>query len=516
MPSAPLIPLTLVGPGFAGLNKQQSGSIMPPAFAVEATNCVFDEGNRLASRKGWTAVTSTPISGTPDISQVFEYKPLPGSSNRVVVASNNKLYNGTTALSDVTGAVSVSANNWKFVNFNGKVYGLQASHALIEWSGSGNFANTTAASGSVPNGNELLGSFGRLWGVKSDKQTIQYSGLLDATNWGGAGSGSINLTGVWPNGNDDIEALASFNNFLVVFGKKNIILLTDGTGSAIGIDPTNIYVADIIGGIGCIARDSVQNINGDDLVFLSYNGVMSLNRLIQERSNPIRDISANIRDYLKTQVTAETMSLVRSAFVPTEGLYLLLFPTLQKIFAFDTKVILENGAWRVTEWDTFIPKSLACLEDGKTLYCGKSGKLFQYTGTSDDGASYRMVYRSGWLDLGSENPQANFSDYLKILKRLACVTYLTGATTLVFKWGFDFRDDMTSFLSSTTVAGTGAEWGVGEWGLGEFGGSLGLREFEIPTSGAGQFIRIGVEAEIISTTVAVQHLQLFAKRGRMT
>ena len=106
-------------------------------------------------------MTSSALSGTPDIEQLYLFKPLSGS-NKVISAADNKLWEGTTTLSNITGAVAVTANKWKFVTFNGACYGLQASHALIKYTGSGNFANVTAGAGSVPDGNELLSAFGRL------------------------------------------------------------------------------------------------------------------------------------------------------------------------------------------------------------------------------------------------------------------------------------------------------------------------------------------------------------------
>lgn len=528
MPSAPLIPLTLVGPGYGGLNKQFSSNLLPPEFSVEAQNAIFDDSGRLCSRKGWTSSTVTPISGTPDIEQLFEHKPLTGANN-IISAANNKLYTGVSSFSDVTGAIVPTANNWKFVNFNGNCYGLQTSHALIQYTGAGNFTATVAASGTVPNGNELLGAFGRLWGTSSDAQTIKYSALLDATNWT-TGAGSINLTSVWPTGADEIVALASFNAYLVVFGKRNIILFADGTGSALGINPSNIYVIDVVPGIGCVARDTVQNVNGDDLAFLSHAGVMTLQRTVQFKSNPRRDASKNVRDYLKTQVVAETPSKIRTVYNPREGLYLMLLPTVSKIFAFDTKAQLEDGAARVTEWNSFIPKSLLSLEDGTTLYCGKTGKIFTYSNWTDDGATYRFIYQSGWLDLAQQDdPQVQ--NRLKILKRLSSIIFVDGGANIIYKWAFDFSNTFNALTKSTISASGGAEWGSsgssGEWGNpgkvqpagtvdSEWGGNLGLAEFEIPGSGSGQFIKLGVEVDILGAQFCIQQLQLFAKVGRLT
>src|SRR6185437_4788529 len=115
----------------------------------------------------------------------------------VISTGGNSIYAGTTSLTNITGTLTPTADNWKFVNFNGLCYGLQSGHPLIQYTGTGNFTAVSAASGSVPNGNELLSAFGRLWGSDSTGQVLKYSQLLDATNWSVTGAGSFNLTSVW-------------------------------------------------------------------------------------------------------------------------------------------------------------------------------------------------------------------------------------------------------------------------------------------------------------------------------
>ena len=71
--SAPVYAPSIVAPGSLGLNKQNSGALLPPQWATEALNAVFDDNNRLAARKGWLSQTTSAITGTPDIHQLFEY-----------------------------------------------------------------------------------------------------------------------------------------------------------------------------------------------------------------------------------------------------------------------------------------------------------------------------------------------------------------------------------------------------------------------------------------------------------
>ena len=90
MSSAQLIPLTLIGPGFFGLNTQTQSNVLGAEWAGEINNFVFDDAGRPAARNGWAAVTSSALAGTPDMTQVFEYIPLSGS-NQIVSAADKLL-----------------------------------------------------------------------------------------------------------------------------------------------------------------------------------------------------------------------------------------------------------------------------------------------------------------------------------------------------------------------------------------------------------------------------------------
>lgn len=510
--SADLSPIAKVATGVYGLNLQQSSSLLDPQWATQADNLIFNPFGILCSRFGWgTALNATPMSGSPAVRQIFEYTPITGS-NQIISTGGNKIYKGTTTLTDITGTLTVTADNWKFVNFNGNVYGLQTGHPLIVYTGTGNFTAVSAASGSVPNGNELLSAFGRLWGSDSTGQILQYSQLLDATNWNVTGAGSFNLTSVWSNGNDKIVALAAFNNFLVVFGTNNVIVWTDGTGSVLGLNPINMFVQDQVPGIGCYARDSVKSVNGDDLVLLTPFGLQSLKRLLIERSNPIRNISMNVRDAMMAVATSETPSNIKSTYDSFSGFYLISFPSSQSVFVFDTKITLQDGSWRATQWNNFYPQAVVTLHDGDTTYAGVNGRLYQYgdqtTTTVDPTGGYTASYSSAWFDLQELNTR------LKILKRVSSVFSVENTGNVNLRWQFDFSNVWSSYSIPVTTS-TPSLFGVSLFGVDGFGGGLLGSTARAPASGYGQYIKIGADFFVSSNQFVLQQMELYAKIGRI-
>ena len=60
------------------------------------------------------------------------------------------------------------------------------------------------------------------------------------------------ISKVWPDGHDEIVALAAHNGALIIFGKHSIVVY--GNAEA----PAEMALADTVAGVGCVDRDTVQ------------------------------------------------------------------------------------------------------------------------------------------------------------------------------------------------------------------------------------------------------------------
>lgn len=509
-----LQPIPLVTPGFKGLNKAQASvPDLDPGWAIECQNFIFDQSGRLSSRNGWTVTTSSPLGGTPAIQSMGELA-LASGSTFVVSAANNKLYSGTTALTDITGALTITGNNWQWITFNGAIYGIQTGHPLIKWNGVGNFATLTASSGTVPTGGSCgLAAFGRLWILNSDNQTISYSDLLSDVAWGTTGAGSVNMATVWTRGIDQVIGLGAAGSKLVIFGSRQIVIYADSAGSIIGLNPQNLYVYDTIEGTGLAARDTVQSTGEGDLTFLSPTGVQSLQRLLSSgKDNPVASLDPQIRDYFNGYFINETPAAIRSAYSPSNRFYLILLPISGRVFCYDTRVRLQDGSLRVTEWPSITWSSLVNLKSGALLF-GESGVVGQYTGYLDKGLnSYNLVYNSPNLALAGQG-DANFENRMKILKRIKAVLYYGGSSTVTFSWGVDFLGLNQS--TQITLTGTLSEYGIAQYNINEYGGGAGLQILSFPLTNSGRWVQFGFTAPVNGSVVALQQLDAFVKIGNM-
>lgn len=504
----PLVPISVSAPGFYGLNSQAQGSVATPVWATEFLNIVFDSNGRPAARKGTRKLHSSAVSGSPTIRQIFEYIDGAGNTLEIFTGGNAIYKNISGTITDISGTITTpSADNWKFQNFNGKVIGVQADHNMIAMTAvGGSFADVTLSGTQQPTTavNEILASNGRLWAL--DQQNLKYSDLLDHTAWNGV----FDLTKYWKDGVDEAVALADWNGYLVVFGKRSIIVFSAPYDPA-----STMQIVENIGGFGCIARDSVQAI-GKDMVFLSKSGVRSLGRTIQEKSAPIGDISKNVRDDLYSKVSSEVAANIRSVYSEVDGFYLLSLPNSPSTYCFDTRFPLEDGTYRVSLWDIG-PTALCQLLGGSVRMAITAGYISQYIGYIDgansdttNGSTYYLKYASSWLDFADQGA----GNMLKILKNIKFLIGGARGDTVTMKWGVDFSNTFNSF-SVTRSIGTIAKYGVAKYTIGVYSGILTFDEVRGPASKAGRVLRFGLEVEVNRDPVSIQDAVLYAKAGRL-
>ena len=228
-PGAQLIPINFTGLAFNGLTTENQGGILPPTWATELDNVVFDSAGRPATRKGWVSATTTPGSGDP-IKRIFEYYTA-DSTSEVIFSTDSDIFDDVTSSpTSIDGSLTITDGNIKFVNFNDKVvaFGI-GTGGIPAVRTTGDFADITVNSGTAPTGGIGTSAFGRLWAVDTDGKTLRYSALLDETRWAVAdGGGSIDFSKVWPAGQDDIVAVEELDGDLVVFGSNNTVVMTDG------------------------------------------------------------------------------------------------------------------------------------------------------------------------------------------------------------------------------------------------------------------------------------------------
>ena len=357
--------------------------------------------------------------------------------------------------------------------------------------------------GTPPQGNTVLSAYGRLFVADTveNKTTVYWSTLLDGTDWQGGTAGSIDLSSILVNGNDKIVALGAHSGRLIVFCQDNIVIFGSSGNT---FDPANMQLVEVLSNVGCVSRDSVQN-TGIDILFLSSNGVMSLGRLIQEKSQPMRDLSKNVRDDLVRDVVGTVASEIKAVYCPHEAFYLLLIPEYSRIYCFDMRTALEDGSARVTIWDNQSQTNLYDTDEG--LWFTNTNGMAKYFGYDDNGNSYTVKYYTNYFDFGDATK-------FKYLKRVGITLIGGSGQDFVLKAGYDYDDSYRSFPLQVANQ-SNAEYGVAEYNTAaEYTVGTLSDTVRAPMGGGGNVLQIGFEATINGAQLSMQKLDMYTKEGR--
>jgi len=532
-------------PGFLGLNTQDPSLEISNGFAGIALNCVIDKFGRVGARQGYENInTSSGALGANDVTVIHELIETNGTLT-VLFFGNGKLFklglstsgavaeyniaqygsNATPRAEYTSGVASLgsvlqltyggggtapvfNAGNWQAASLNGIVYFFQKFNDPIIYDPSVSastfrrVSEKTGYVGTVPNANVAISAYGRIWAANttSNNTTVYFSDLLAGHIWSTGTAGSLDVSRVWSNGADEIMGLAAHNGFLFIFGRRQILVYANAT------TPSTMTLADTISSVGCIARDSIQN-TGKDVVFLSGSGLRSVLRTVQEKSAPLGDLSKNIRNDFLATIASESDTQLRSVYSEKNGFYLLSCPSSEKVFCFDTKTTLEDGAYRVTTWNNISPKSFCSLRNGDLLI-GTTGFVTKYTGYQDNGSPYRMEYYTNNADLGKDG-------LTSIIKKIKVLVVGGSNQSVSVFWGYDFSStyqSQTVSIPSQTVS----EYGIAEYNIAKYAAGISLQELTAYGNGTGKIIQTGFEVDINGFPISFQKIEIQTKTGKLT
>ena len=509
--------LSVVAPGFFGVNTQDSGITLSSNYALVADNCIIDKFGRIGARKGWTTQTvdgATTLAGS-SVKFMMEHV---NADNTVVTISggNNKLLKDGDAgntFTDITPALYTITNDyWKGATLYDHAIIVQEGHEPVIYTESATPATQTITDYTGVTQNygtnfprDVVAAYGRFW--VHDGSTVYWStDIADVAfpSFNGGTSGFLNISAVLPNNVDTIVALASHNGFLIIFCEKNIVIY-QGAENPLG----NFSLSDIIAGVGCVARDSVQS-TGGDLIFLSDTGIRSLGRLIQEKSLPMRDLTKNVRDDLSSLLQLAfaadpALKQVKSVYSEVNAFYLISFPTSNIVYCLDMRQAMEDGSSRITRWVDYHATSFL-RKRNRDVFIGYPNSINKYFGYLDGSDTYQMRFLSPYMDMQD-------STQVKILKKVTATVIGGNGQAFIIKCGFDYIDSYDSY-PFIVEAGVAAQYNIDEYNIAEYSkGSL-IDKVDASVGGAGNVIQLGFETEVNNTSFSVQKLDIFMKTGR--
>jgi len=153
------------------------------------------------------------------------------------------------------------------------------------------------------------------------------------------------------------------------------------------------------------------------------------------------------------------------------------------------------------------PLSFAVLEGGE-IYIGISSGIVQYEGYMDGAVKYEMRYFSNPMDFGN-------TSNLKFLKKFN-MTIIGGQNTpTTLNWGYDYTANYTKQAFTFGSSNIG-EYGVSEYNTtAEYTSSILINTPKVNTSGSGEVVTIGIEAEVNGAAFSIQKIDIHALLGRL-
>ena len=539
MPTGSLEAVSLLAPGFMGLNTNDSQVGLSSGYATVADNVVISKGGRLASRMGHKMlnVDSGALGDENYIESIWRHDEVDGRKY-YLANGNNKMFVGKEELVlrgsfrnivDISPTdVSISGNRWQMQTLpegsgsDANIYTIatqKSNPALvfdIDELGEGKWQKLDDV-GTKPLGvtnfdpDCCLSAYGRIWtaNISENPFTIFYSDLLEPTNFSTENAGILDISSVVGN-NDTIIGLASHNNFLVIFCENNVVVYRGAE------DPDKMVLEDVITGVGCISRDSIKA-TGTDLIFMSSSGVRSLTRTIQEKSMPMRELTLNIKDDVQTALEYETApENIRAGFSESEAFYVVTLPLNRKMIHIDLRMPLENGSARCSTWSLTNGDLFNCFFDdlnGYDFIMGVKGGIAKYEGNTDRGESYELAYRSAPSDLGGAG---------QIMDKIAKNAVLTIEGALqqdfVMSYGYDYnRNPRKIVVDRDLGSGVYAKYSAPTslYAVSKYSSvGIGIHRIRIPLGGAGESFYFGINATIKDELMSIQKIDVFLKIGK--
>ena len=547
---------TLANIGLNGLNTQGNPATLDPSYLTKAENIVLRESGRISLRKGFKQKVA-PNAASPNgvaIKSIIEHNDQ--GTTKIFASHGTSIYtvDFTTPAgaypssgADVKHTVGSTTGDWQFVNFNNRLSCFHVDTVPQRYDGSASSGSKWAAFDNAHRPSTVssgefkpscgTGFYGRMWvgGVAESKDILYYSSLLDADDFrttsenSASNGGFISLRSVW--GTDEIISIAPFYGQLVIFGKNNIVIYSNPSNIA------TMALNEVIKGVGCVARDSIQSI-GDDLIFLSSTGLRSLARTSEKDKVPLIDYSVNIKDTLIRNIGQSTA--VKSAYIENEGIYVMTFTASNITYVFDFKHRTPNQAPRVTTWTFDVDREPASLTY-TTLYGmligQKDGAIAGYEGYFDtdlagaatfSNASYTGIFETTWVNLGD-------SVGASLLKRLFMVLEGGSGATLGLKWYKDYSSSpskTTSITLAPTTTGSTSLWGASSSLYGAttvththsatvhpssstYKPVYGLREYRTSLTGSAKNLKISISIQSNGYDASLQDLTLLHKQGKI-
>jgi hypothetical protein len=249
-----------------------------------------------------------------------------------------------------------------------------------------------------------------------------------------------------------ITQIKPFRDNLYVFGANNIKNVT--------VSSTNFVLNDVTTSIGCLAPDSVQEIDGD-LIYLSQDGFRAIGGTNFIGDVNLNSLSKKIQQLITSEISINDMTQLTSVLIRAKSQVRFFFssPSKETSATFGVIGCLRGNYDGSSQWEWSRMKGIraSCTASkyiGATEYIlhgDYNGKIYrQESGPDFDGQPVQAIYSTPFLDFGAAGVR-------KTMKKIKLFVRPEGNLNLNAQIVYDWQDadklnPNTYTIESTTSA----------------------------------------------------------------
>lgn len=482
-----------------GLNNRSASTALDDGEASDLQNVQFDTRGAIVKRSGYAKRISTAISATPAINGGIEFVEKSGTTQVVILTSNQKIYSDSetpSSWTDRTNAMSLTAGATNYACFthtgdNDALVLTTQSDAPITINNA-----LTATALTVPTG--LTAAKYCIWWnnhlvlANVTVSATAYPLRLYFYNAGIITAVTDTHYVTLPSQDTEITGIAELFGNLYVFTPNEIHQIS-------GITFDDFQRIKTSSNVGTISHWSIQNIE-NNLVFLSSKGIAVFDGV---RSTHISD---KIQTTLNNLATSRNI-YAQSAHYKKRNQYWLSLTnsggsTHDRVLVYD----YVNKAWTI-----FVGINANCFINTRRsdyterLYHGDyAGLVYLNDSTdNDNGTAIDGYWKSKAIDLETGK--------VKSFRHILILANQEGSYNLAIDYEVDFGGKGGSTSMNLSLSGSSSDWGTMTWGTDNWGGNtvVDTRKNFVPS--VGRYIRIKFRTNSTNTPFTVLGFELFAQ-----
>jgi hypothetical protein len=285
-----------------------------------------------------------------------------------------------------------------------------------------------------------------------------------------------------------VVQIKPFRDSLYVFGSNNI--------KKVEVSGTDFVLNDVTANVGCLASDSVQEIDGD-LLFLSQDGFRPISGTNRIGDVQLEVVSKKIQRLVTEEIVSNQMTEVCSVLIrsKSQARFFLSSPSKTAVDTFGIIGCLRDYpdgsiAW---EWGRLKGISAACAASkyiGATEYVlhgDYEGNVFrQESGNDFNGSPIEAIYSTPFLDFGDAGVRKTMRR-IRVFVRPEGLMHINAK--LVYDWQEPTKLNPDTYAIEIGTSGTESLYGTGVYGTGVYSGGT-IPVLVTDVSGSGMSVQI--------------------------